>query len=399
MSTTIPVDLASRYLEPVQVPDPSALGHVQQLFDVAEPYLAGPELDELFAQAMNESNAWHAARSPFFGRLWASSAAADQPLKSAADLARPPFVHANFFKAHEVVSIPEDDVRIHLTSSGTTGQKSQMFFDDWTLRNGQRIVARIFDSYGWLGSDEPVNYLLSNYQPRPGLNLGTSFTDEYLAHFAPVRSAEYALKHTGSGHEFDPFGCVRALLRFAEEGAPVRILGFPAFLSFTLDRMRELGLPPITLDPRSLVVFGGGWKGNADKQVTKPELYRRIHEQLGIPDERIRDGFGAVEHSVLYMECANHHLHVPTWSRMLVRDVRTLQPLGHGQRGYAQFISPYITSVPAQSVLMADMVSQHAPEECGCGLPTPWFTVHGRAALSRNRSCAIAAAELLKGNS
>ncbi|MCX4744375.1 acyl-protein synthase [Kitasatospora sp. NBC_01287] len=389
----------SDYLAPVRVPDPGALPHVQRLCDLAEPYAVSAENDRLFALAMNESNAWHAARSPFFAKLWAASEAAKEPLESVADLARLPFVHANFFKAHEVVSIPEQDVKLHVTSSGTTGQKSQMFFDEWTLRNGQRMVARVFDSYGWLGEDEPVNYLLSNYQPRPGLNLGTSFTDEYLCHFAPVRSVEYALKHTGSGHEFDPFGCVRALLRYAEEGAPVRILGFPAFLSFTLDRMRELGLPPIELHPKSLVVFGGGWKGHADKQVAKPELYRRIHDQLGIPDERIRDGYGAVEHSVLYMECANHRLHVPTWSRLLVRDVRTLAPLGHGERGYAQFVSPYITSVPAQSVLMGDLVSQHAPEECGCGLPTPWFAVHGRAGLSRNRSCAIAAAELLKGTS
>ncbi|MDX3762789.1 acyl-protein synthase [Streptomyces sp. AK02-04a] len=389
----------NRYLGPVSVPDPDALAHVQRLCDIAEPYTASHEVDELFVRAMNESNAWHAARSPFFAGLLAAIPAADGPLESLADLARLPFVHANFFKAHEVLSVAADEVKVRLTSSGTTGQKSQMFFDEWTLRAGQRMVARVFDHYGWIGETEPVNYLLSNYQPRPGLDLGTSFTDEYLCHFAPVRSVEYALKHTGSSHEFDPFGCVRALMRYAEEGAPVRILGFPAFLSFTLDRMRALGLPDLRLPEQSLVVFGGGWKGNADKQVAKPELYRRIHDQLGIPDERIRDGFGSVEHSVLYMECPHHRLHVPTWSRMLVRSVRNLEPLPYGERGYAQFVSPYITSVPAQSVLMGDLVSQHAPEECGCGLPTPWFTVHGRAGLSRNRSCAIAAAELLKGKS
>ncbi|MFD7907938.1 acyl-protein synthase [Kitasatospora sp. NPDC059747] len=385
----------NKYLQPVSAPDPEALAHVQQLADLAEPYRAGDDVDALFTAAMNEINAWHAERSPYFGKLWAAEG---HTLESIEELHRLPFVHANFFKLHEVLSLPREETLLTLTSSGTTGQKSQMAFDDFTLRGGQRMVARVFDHYGWIKSegDEPVNYLLSNYQPRPGLNLGTSFTDEYLCHFAPVRSVEYALKHTGSGHEFDPFGCVRALIRFAEEGAPVRILGFPAFLSFTLDRMRELGLPPLRLNPESLVVFGGGWKGNADKQVAKPELYRRIHEQLGIPDERIRDGYGAVEHSVLHMECPNHRLHVPVWARQLVRDVRTLQPLPYGRSGYPQFISPYITSVPAQSVLMGDLVTQHAPEECGCGLPTPWFEVHGRAGISRNRSCAVAAAELLK---
>ncbi|WP_394938151.1 hypothetical protein [Psychromicrobium sp. YIM B11713] len=389
----------NQYLAPVSVPDPEVLKHLQRLGDLTDAYRHDAETDELFVQAMNESNAWHAARSSFFDRLWHDAPGGAVIWESITDLERQPFVHANFFKMHEVVSVPKEQIALHATSSGTTGQKSQMFFDDWTLRNGQRMVARIFDHYGWIDSSQPVNYLLYGYQPRPGLNLGTSFTDDYLCDFAPVRSVEYGLPNTGGGHEFDVFGCIRSLLRFAEEGAPVRIFGFPAFLSFTLDRMRALGLPPIQLHPDSLIVFGGGWKGNADKQLTKPDLYGRIHDQLGIPDERIRDGFGAVEHSVLYMECSRHKLHVPTWSRVLIRDVRTLAPLPLGERGYLQFVSPYITSAPAQSVLMGDLASLHAAEECGCGLATPWFAVHGRAGVSRNRSCAVAASELLKGKS
>lgn len=119
----------------------------------------------------------------------------------------------------------------------------------------------------------------------------------------------------------------------------MRIFGFPAFLSFTLDRMRAMGVGPLELDERSLILFGGGWKGNADKQIAKSELYRRISDQLGIPLARIRDGFGSVEHSIPYLECANHRLHVPTWSRVLTRSVRTLEPLPHGEPGYLQFVS------------------------------------------------------------
>ena len=143
-----------------------------------------------------------------------------------------------------------------------------------------------------------------------------------------------------------------SLLRFADEGLPVRIFGFPSFLAFTLDRMLAAGVPSIELPPGSLVLLGGGWKGNADKQIGKPELYQRIHEQLGIAQDRIRDSFGSVEHSVPYFECARHSMHVPSWSRVLIRSVRTLEPLPYGEKGYLQFLSPYITSAPAQSVLM-----------------------------------------------
>ncbi len=378
----------NRFLGPVTAPDPIALADVQRLCDVADGYTHD---DELFLRAMNESNAWHAKRSPFFASLHGDRG----PIS---DLREQPFVHANFFKMHRVVSIADTDVKAHMTSSGTTGQKSQMYFDDWTLGAGRRMVARLFQHNGWI-SDDPVNYLLYYYQPQPGLQLGTAATGQLTCQFAPANATEYGLPNTGSGHEFDPFGAIRALLRFADEGLPVRIFGFPSFLAFTLDRMVAAGVPSIQLPPGSLVMLGGGWKGNADKQIGKPELYQRIHEQLGIADDRIRDSFGSVEHSVPYFECAGHRMHVPSWSRVLIRSVRTLEPLPYGEKGYLQFLSPYITSAPAQSVLMGDLASLHPADECGCGLSTPWFAVHGRAGVSRNRSCAVAAAEMLKGRS
>ncbi|MEV6024706.1 acyl-protein synthase [Streptomyces sp. NPDC052036] len=385
------------HLAPVEVPDPAALGHVQQLCDLASPYDTGPEADALFAAAMAEANDWHARRSPFFGSLLQDPP--EIPAPTVGEGVRTPLVPAAFFKRHEVLSIPRDEVFLHLTSSGTTGQKSQMFFDEWTIRSAQRMVARIFDHYGWITPDQPVNYLLYSYEPAPSLKLGTSFTDNYLCDFAPARHTTHALRHTGSGHEFDVHGCIAALQRYAEDDVPVRILGFPAFLHFTLERMCAMGLPPLRLPEGSLVVLGGGWKGHADRQIGKEEFYAEISERLGVPGDRVRDTFGSVEHCVPYIECAQHRLHVPVWSRAAVRDPATLRPLPYGERGFLHLVSPYITAVPAHSVVMGDLASLHPGEECGCPLSTDWFTVHGRAGVSRNRSCAVAAAELLKGMS
>ncbi|UQA91884.1 LuxE/PaaK family acyltransferase [Streptomyces halobius] len=385
------------HLAPVEVPDPAVLAAVQRLCDLASPYAAGPETDALFAAAMAETNAWHAERSPLFRSLLADTPEAPAPTIGAH--VRTPLLHANFFKRHEVLSMARDEVFLHLTSSGTTGQKSQMFYDRWTIRSAQRMVARVFDHYGWITPEQPVNYLLYSYEPAPEVRLGTSFTDNYLCDFAPAQHTTHALRHTGTGHEFDVHGCIAALRRHAEEGLPVRILGFPAFLHFTLERMRTTGVPPLQLPEGSLVVLGGGWKGHADRQIGKEDFYDEVTQQLGIPPERIRDTYGSVEHCVPYIECAHHRLHIPVWSRAAVRDTRTLRPLPYGRRGYLHLVSPYITSVPAHSVVMGDLASLHPGDECGCPLATPWFTIHGRAGVSRNRSCAVAAAELLKGMS
>jgi hypothetical protein len=154
-------------------------------------------------------------------------------------------------------------------------------------------------------------------------------------------------------------------------------------------------MAPLKLSPQSLVFLGGGWKGHADKAIDKLDLYRAVTSQLGIPDERVRDGFGSVEHCIPYIECQHHQFHVPVWSKVYIRDVKTLAPLGFGQQGFLHLVSPYITSVPACSVLMGDMASLHKGSDCPCKIDTPYFVVHGRAGLSKNKSCAVAAAELL----
>lgn len=385
----------------LHVPDREHLSAVQSLCERPNPYEVSSAADELFLEAMCEIISWHQAKSPLYREL--SSRSGFRPaedLRTLADLEKIPFIPAASFKEHEILSIPREAVHVHLTSSGTTGQKSQIFFDEWSLGSAQAMLDRIIAHYDWVQPAQKVRYLLYTYEPQMGLKLGTSFTDHYLCKYAPADDIFYALRNDGSGsHEFDPFGCLRFLQRAAKDQIPVRIFGFPAFLYFTLKRQQALGIAPYRLHEDSLVFLGGGWKGHADQAIDKRDLYRELSEHMGLRDERIKDGFGSVEHCVPYVECAHHNLHLPTYSRVLVRDFRTLKPLGYGEKGFLQFVSPYITSVPAHAVLMGDVASLHPAAACGCGLKTEWFVIHGRAGTSKNRSCAAAASELLKGRS
>jgi hypothetical protein len=47
--------------------------------------------------------------------------------------------------------------------------------------------------------------------------------------------------------------------------------------------------------------------------------------------------------------------------------------LDYGQAGFMNFLTPYITSVPAVSVLMGDMGILHKASECSCGAKTPFL--------------------------
>lgn len=351
----------------------------------------------MFVKALKEITQWHRERCPFYGRL-----AADldlESIQSLEDCARIPFVPADFFKLHELRSVPTEDIALDVTSSGTSGQKSQMFYDAWCVACSFGVLDSIFDYYGWTRPDQEVNYLLFTYESDPSNKLGTAYTDYYMTGYAPAKETFAALRKTGSGHEFDPFGTIEALQRFAETGLPLRIFGFPSFLWFTLERMEALGLPDLKFSQDSLVVTGGGWKGYADKAVSKMEVIERTERQLGIPKSRFSDLYGTVEHGIPYLDCSHHRLHFPHCTRAIIRDPRTLEPLGFGKKGILQFLAPYNTSSPAHALLTGDWASVHPPEECGCELNTPYLVLHGRAGRSKNRSCAMAASELLRGHS
>ncbi|MDH2456095.1 acyl-protein synthase [Corynebacterium bovis] len=391
------------YDVPLTVPDPDALPDVQALCDIDDPWTAGPDADALFTRAMAQTDRWHAARSPFWaavrdghaGDVGAPTTSTGRPAAAGLTV---PALPAAFLKRHEVVSVPPEDVALELTSSGTSGQKSHMLFDHWTIDVAQRMVARVFAAEGWVDTEHSVDYLLFSYEPARGFDVGTAFTDNYLCDFAPARHVTHALRRTGGTsptHEADLSGCIAAVDRAARDGVPLRILGFPSFLVAMLDRMRATGHPPVDLPAGSLVFTGGGWKTHADREIPKDEFRRRVRDGLGIPEVRVRDSFGSVEHCVPVVECDHHRLHLTVWARAVARDVASLEALPHGGRGFLHLMSPYITSVPAHSVLMGDMASVHAGAECPCGVATDWFTLHGRAGVSRNRSCAVAAAEML----
>ncbi len=373
---------------------------VQKLCDTKTPYEKNKNLDLLFIEAMQEIILWHESHCDFYKKLLAKNNFHIDQLKKIEGLSLIPGIWAHFFKTHEILSIKQKDIFLHLTSSGTLGQKSQVFFDAWSLQSAQRMVDWIYEHYGWVDAKTKTNYLLYSYESEQSSKLGTAYTDNFLCKYSPIENVFYALRRDGrGGHEFDIFGTIRALQDFEKEGKPVRIFGFPAFLYFTCLRMKDLGMKPLKLNPHSLLFSGGGWKSHNQQQVSKKEFYQVVEDWLGIPNERLRDGYGSTEHCIPYIECKNHQFHVPIWSRVLIRDFKTLDVLPYGQNGFIHFVSPYITSMPAHAVTMGDMATLYPGSKCGCGIETDYFVLQGRAGLSNNKSCAVAAGELLKSMS
>ena len=129
----------------------------------------------------------------------------------------------------------------------------------------------------------------------------------------------------------------------------------------------------------------------------KEAFYALVEEILGLPDSRCSEFFGAVEHPVLYCDCPRHHFHLPIYSRVLIRDVKTLTPVPNGTPGLVNLLTPMVESAPLTSVMTDDLGILHDGRECGCGISSPWLEIIGRVGMPDNKTCAAGAAALLQG--
>lgn len=377
------------------MPAPTASLPLERLMASEDVYRLTPEKDATFVAAMREAVRHHRASNALFDGLCRRSGFEEEQLSAIAELHRVPHLFVNVLKRHELLSIDRADVVLNLTSSGTTGQKSQIFFDQGSLDRGLFMVDACFGANGLIDRDQEVNYLIFAHDPAHAATRGTSYTDHYMTGFTAKREVYYALQWSEATGDWEfQLETVNARLEsYAASGLPLRVIGFPAFLHRVIRYRREQGLPDLDFGSRSYVLTGGGWKKNEQEAISRDDFIAEVASALGIPSENQRDGYGLVEHGVPYLECGEHRFHVPHFARAMARDVATLAPLPDGEAGFLNLITPYLLSMPSISLLTSDLaVVRH---DCPCGRNTATIEIKGRAGTRKNKGCAITAAQLL----
>lgn len=348
-----------------------------------------------FLNSIKESVAFHQTNCPEYSQILQYGNFNLDCLKTIEDLYKVPAIPTLFFKSHKLFSVPKEKLRISATSSGTKGKQSYVGFDTKSLYYALRMVLKTF-SYYRLISLKPTNYIVLGYEPAKRNQMSAVKTAYGTTLLAPALHREYALKDTGTEYELNMEGIKNALIKYSKMNFPVRFMGFPAYMLFLLQFLKEENIK-VKLNKDSKVFLAGGWKQFFSEKVDKKELYQMIEETLGIREENCKEFFGAVEHPIVYCDCRNHHFHVPIYSRVIIRDVKTLLPVENGKAGLVNLVSPLVGSVPLVSVITDDLAVMYDGERCGCGISSPYFEIIGRVGLQDIKTCAAGAAELLGG--
>lgn len=305
-----------------------------------------------------------------------------------------PFLPTLYFKHHKLISVPEKRLVIRATSSGTSGNKSIVGFDLKSLWAGLGMVLAVGRKHKLL-SPVPCHYIILGYEYNKHASMAVAKTAYGFTWFTPALSRTYALKYENGSYTLQLEHIKKQLIRLSRQKFPVRIIGFPFHAYWLLSRMKEEGIR-LKMPKGSVMAFGGGWKQHYSEKANKDTMYRLIDEVLGIKEENCREFFGAVEHPVLYCDCPRHHFHVPVYSRVVIRDVDTFEPVKNGTAGLVNLITPMVRSAPLVSIMTDDLGILHDSEECGCGIRTPYLEILGRVGMQDITTCAAGAENLVK---
>lgn len=364
---------------------------IQSYAEQGSAFAASDESDQLFLKAMKENYTFQYEHQPYVRALAARFGFSPDDLKKPDDVYSVPPIFVETMKYHRFLSIPEDQVAMTLTSSGTGGQKTLALFDREGIERIKTISARIFQDVGFC-SDSPAGYLMFSYAREDAREIGTSWSDEQEMACAPVREEKWLLKRGNNGNfDFDPEEAARSLAEMADKG-PVRMLGFPAFIFQTLEELDRMRLK-VRVHPDSFVIAGGGWKNHAGKPMTQKEFSLELENRLGLPRTNVRDLYGMVEHGIPYCSCPEGHHHVPVFAKVAVRHPVTLERLPYGEEGLLHLISPWNVAQPNCSVLSSDLVTLKT--DCPCGIPGEYIASIRRGGNRKHKGCAISAQEIL----
>ncbi len=349
--------------------------------------------NELFFQAMKENCLYQYRHCPDYKRILDEQNFNPESLKSYDDLRKIPFIPTLYFKRHRIYSMSGKRMLIKATSSGTSGQQSYMGFNFMSLYRGLKMLLKTGKQHH-LFSLKPAHYIVFGYEPSKKNDRVIAKSAYGFTFFSPALSKTFALRYTREGYRLDLERVRKKLIACSKSNYPVRTVGFPAYTYFLLKSMKDEGLK-IKLPKDSILTLGGGWKQFYAQRIEKKEFYHLVEEVLGIDEKHIIEFFSAVEHPVLYTDCRFHHFHVPIYSRVIVRDPDTLQPVGNDRIGLINLLTPMVDSVPLLSVMTDDLGILHT-EPCPCGISSPYLEIIGRVGVKEIVTCASGAQEFLK---
>lgn len=341
----------------------------------ASPYgLAQAERDELLLAGLNRLTVHHHALCEPYRRIidgsWEGRTSADT-------IAALPYLPVGLFKTLRLQSVPDQDVRVTMTSSGTTGQQvSKIIVDADSSLAQQRALARSL-----------MHVLGPKRLPMLVIDTDAVFKDPSM--ISARGAGVLGLMRYGHHHAFaldrtlkPDFAAVEAFLA-AHGSGPFFMFGF-TFMVWVhfYEQFRDRGLDL----SNGILIHSGGWKKMAERAVDNDVFRAELGTAFGLT--RIHNFYGMVEQiGSVFMEGPDGLLYPPNISDVIIRNPATWEPCGVGEPGVVQLVSLLPHSYPGHSLLTEDLGVVEAVDAGAGGWMGKGLRILGRVPRSELRGC------------
>lgn len=265
--------------------------------------------------------------------------------QNAATLADLPYLPISLFKFRHLCSVPENDVRVTVTSSGTTGmQKSRVDLDAVTAKLSSRALNSVINS-------------VTGARRLPMLIIDCEASIRNKDDMGARAAAILGLMPFGRDHCFalrDDLSVdenkITAFLK-THAGQDILIYGF----TFLIWQHFVAACEKNSYDfSRGILLHSGGWKKLTDIAVDNAAFKARLKKAAGIG--KVMNFYGMAElPGTIFLEHNDGLLYPPHFADVIIRDPLTFQPLSPGQKGLIQIVTAIPHSYPGHSLLTEDM--------------------------------------------
>jgi len=256
-----------------------------------------------------------------------------------------PYLPVSLFKKQVLKSVPEEDLRMTLTSSGTTGQQvSKVFVDGDTSKRQQR------------GLTSSLGHVLGKKRlPMLVIDTEDVFKNPKLmnARGAGVMGMmRYGYKHSFALNA--ELGIdIEAIKSFLEAHGSETFFMFGFTFIVWVKFFEALKGYDIDLS-NGILIHSGGWKKMEDRAVNNTVFRTELQKHLNL--RHIFNFYGMVEQlGSIFLEGTNGLLFPPNFSDVIIRNPDTWEEQPLGQEGIIQVLSLIPGSYPGHSLLTEDI--------------------------------------------
>lgn len=341
--------------------------------------------NEIFMLEMRKAVVWHFQKNAEFKKICKNRNFSPKGSYLTEDI---PYFPVSLFKNFFLRSVPERLIVKRLYSSSTSGKPSVILLDQQTSKSQQIAARKIISDF--LGNTRRHFIIFDIEEVIKGTIL-----DELSSRGTAIRGMIPLAKQMhfilGGDYEIDVEKLKSLTVEIKKEDS-ICFFGFTWLLYsvyMTHKNNKEIKKLFNKFRPKDKKILHiGGWKKLQEQMISKSQFNRKIGPFLNVEKSNIVDFYGMTEQlGVVYPDCEYGYKHVPIYSEVIIRNIKTLDPVDDGNEGFIQLLSPIPRSYPGISILSDDIGKIRGVDDCKCGRLGKYFTFERRSEKAELKGC------------